>query len=109
MPARETSIYDGVDPTLTGLADYPGRGARRLRKDLEEIKTRCAEALQSYRVENPVKAAKPILEGLALLKELRANLAGEGLDPRAAKAIGVYLARRLRISKRSRRDVGAQT
>ena len=95
VPARETSIYDGVDPTLTGLADYPGRGARRLRKDLEMIKNRCVEALQSYRVENPEKAAKPILEGLALLKKLRANLAGEDLDPLAAKSIGVYLARKI--------------
>ena len=95
VPARETSIYDGVDPTLTGLADYPGRGARRLRNDLEKIKTRCAEALQCYRVENPTEAARPILEGLALLKELRANLAGGELDQLAEQAIKRYLARKI--------------
>ncbi|HDS45516.1 MAG TPA: cyclic nucleotide-binding domain-containing protein [Methanomicrobia archaeon] len=95
VPARETSIYNGLDPTLTGLADYPGRGARRLRNDLEQIKTRCAEALQCFRVESPVDAGKKILEGLALLKALRVNLAGADLESRAEQAISVYLTRKI--------------
>jgi LmbE family N-acetylglucosaminyl deacetylase len=95
VPARETSIYNGLDPTLTGLADYPGGGARRLRKDLEQIKDRCAEALQCYRVEKPVEAARPILEGLALLKEIRSNLAGADLEPLVEKVFGVYLTRKI--------------
>ncbi|MGC9443315.1 MAG: cyclic nucleotide-binding domain-containing protein [Candidatus Methanospirareceae archaeon] len=95
VPARETSIYNGLDPTLTCLADYPGRGALRLRKDLEQIKAKCAEALQCYRVESPEEAARPILDGLALLKGTRSNLTGADLESQAEKAISAYLTRKI--------------
>ena len=38
LPDRETNIFDGLDPSLTGLADHPGNGSSFLSKYLEEIK-----------------------------------------------------------------------
>jgi hypothetical protein len=49
VPGKESSVFDGLDPSLTGLADYPGNGSPSLRKRLEAVKFKANEALQRFR------------------------------------------------------------
>jgi len=94
-PSEESSFFDGLDPSLTGLADYPGNGSPSLRKRLEAVKSRANEALQKFRAEDPMEASTPLLEGLAALREIRAGLAEEDLNGEARQALDVYLARKI--------------
>ena len=95
VPDKETSMFDGLDPTLTGLADYPANGSSSLRKNLERIKDRVLQAIQEFRTENPKIASVPLLESLSMLREIRTNLEDEGLDDTAQKGIDFYLARKI--------------
>ncbi|MEM7117933.1 MAG: PIG-L family deacetylase [Chloroflexota bacterium] len=93
---KETSLFDGLDPTLAGLADYLGGGSNDLRTALTAIQIKAAEALARFRVEEPLPAAEPLLEGVALLHQLLAGLDGYALEKEAAAALKRYLDRRLR-------------
>jgi LmbE family N-acetylglucosaminyl deacetylase len=95
VPTREITIFDGLDPTLTGLADHPGSGSRSLRQSLEAVTVRAREALQRYRVEDPMEASTSLLEGLSLLRAMRENLASEDLTGEVRHAIDNYVARKI--------------
>jgi LmbE family N-acetylglucosaminyl deacetylase len=92
---RETGFFDGLDPSLTGLADYPGEGSPILRTKLEHVKAKANDSIQKFQANDPMGASKPLLEGLSSLREIRAGLAKEGLDDNAQKAIDMYLARKI--------------
>jgi LmbE family N-acetylglucosaminyl deacetylase len=72
--AREGSFYDGLDPTLPGLVTYPGGRPPDLRKTLETICASVGSALLRLRPDDPSEAVGPLLEGLDLLRGLRAGL-----------------------------------
>jgi LmbE family N-acetylglucosaminyl deacetylase len=92
VPDREKEMFDGLDPTLTGLADYPANGSLSLRKKLAKIKDCVHQAIQDFRPDNPIRASKPLLESLSMLHEMRRDLEKEDLDGTAQKAIDLYLA-----------------
>jgi len=94
VPDRESEIFDGLDPTLTGLVDYPGNDSQFLRSKFNEIKDFAKEALNKYQAGDPFKASDPLLEGLSLLEEIRASLEKEDLDDTKRQAIDMYLARK---------------
>lgn len=94
VPPRETSIFDGLDPSLTGLADYPGNEFSSLRDTLEEVKAKASEALRRFRADDPLEASESLLEGISLLRELRKSLAQEDFSE-AGQAIDLYLARKI--------------
>ena len=48
VPDKETSFFDGLDPALTGLADYPGAGSETLRISLEPIKRSAEKAFELF-------------------------------------------------------------
>lgn len=75
--ATETSFYDGVDPSLAGLADYPGGGPPDLRARLEEVARFAAGAVDAYRPHEPWSAAPALLDGTAALRGLLAALGSE--------------------------------
>jgi LmbE family N-acetylglucosaminyl deacetylase len=82
----EQSFYDGLDPTLVGLVDYPGGGLRALRKTLEAVRTSVDAALAQLHPEDPSRAGFALLQGLELLNQLHARIASEvatGCDTRA--------------------------
>ena len=95
VPDKETEMFDGLDPTLTGLADYPGNGSPSLRKKLDKIKNHVNLAIREFRADNPISASKPLLEGLAMLREIRTTLEPDGLDDIAQNAIDFYLDRKI--------------
>lgn len=94
VPPKETSFYDNLDPTLTGLADYPGYHSTFLRARLAEIKARASAALERYRPEDPLAAARPLLEGVSLLRDLQSALPQQPFEAEVKRALGHYLARK---------------
>jgi len=95
IPARETSFYDGLDPSITGLADYPGAESEAFRTLLEQIKRSAEKAFELFRVENPLQAGEAVMEGLSLLRELRAHLADGEMEAEAYPSLDGYLARKV--------------
>ena len=72
--AREDSFYDGVDPTLVGLDSYPGGGPSNFRETLERIRGCVDAALLQLRPDDPSAAAGPLVEGLDMLRRVRAGV-----------------------------------
>ncbi len=95
VPDRESSFFDGLDPSLAGLADYPGNGSPSLREKLLAIKAQANEALRRFRADDPLEAATLLLESLSALRETGANLAEENLNGKARQALALYLARKI--------------
>jgi LmbE family N-acetylglucosaminyl deacetylase len=78
----EHGFFDGLDPTLPGLADHLGEARATLRSLLEAAGSRAADAVETFRPDHPSEAARPVLEGLAALRRAREALAGlPGDDP----------------------------
>jgi LmbE family N-acetylglucosaminyl deacetylase len=96
VPDRETEIFDGLDPTLTGLADYPGNGPPSLRRKLDKIKDRVNQAILEFRADNPISASKPLLESLTILREIKSSLENKGLDGSVQKTLDLYLERKIK-------------
>jgi LmbE family N-acetylglucosaminyl deacetylase len=94
VPAREESLFDGLDPTLAGLARYPGRGLPGLQEQLEAIQEKTREALNNFQAEDPLQASDSILAALGLLRETLDNLQKAGLADPASQALHLYLSRR---------------
>jgi LmbE family N-acetylglucosaminyl deacetylase len=95
VPDKETGFYEGLDSSLTGLADYPGSGSVSLREKLNAIKVKAETAFGQFRTEDAGQAADSLLEALSLLREVRGSLADEELDNDARQAFDMYLERKL--------------
>ncbi len=70
----EKSFYDGLDPTLLGLLNYPGVCSPDLGKTLEAVRASVDAALALLHPDDPSAASGPLLEGLDLLRKLRAQI-----------------------------------
>jgi hypothetical protein len=95
VPDKESSLYHGLDSSLTGLADYPGGGSAFLREKLEVIKARAEAGVARFRVDDTMEAATSLLEGISVLRKLWESLPSEDLDDRARQALDLYLKRKL--------------
>jgi LmbE family N-acetylglucosaminyl deacetylase len=95
VPERETGLYDGLDPSLAGLADYPGGNSASLREKLAQVKSKAESALAQFHADDPAKAADMLLEGLFLLRRLRAGLNDEGLNDASRQALDLYAVRKI--------------
>ena len=95
VPAKESNFYEGLDSSLTGLADYPGHCSTTLREKLAAVTDRAGAALVRFRAEEPTQADAPLLEGVSLLRELLVGLSGEDLPQGARQALDLYLERKL--------------
>jgi LmbE family N-acetylglucosaminyl deacetylase len=94
VPEREAGIFDGLDPSLTGLYHHGGKHSPALR-NLELVKTTVEEALRRFRADEPEAVAGLLLEARCLLEQTRAGLARERWGDEAQQAIDAYLARRI--------------
>jgi LmbE family N-acetylglucosaminyl deacetylase len=73
--ARERSLYDGLDPSLLGLADWAGGGTPSdFSGTLETILTEIDAALSRFRPDDPAAAAGPLVAGLERLRRLRTQV-----------------------------------
>jgi LmbE family N-acetylglucosaminyl deacetylase len=70
---REDTFYDGLDATLMGLADHPG-GPSDLRDVLRDVCAAIDRGLAGLRPDDPVSAGGALLEGLGILRGLRARV-----------------------------------
>jgi len=90
--AREQCFYDGLDPTLLGLLDCPGGGPADLEEMLEAVQACTDAASRCFQPEEPSAAARPLFEGLDLLRKLRAKVDSETNTTNATRALARQVA-----------------
>ncbi len=91
-PDKETSLFDGLDVSLTGIAKFAGSGAERLMPSLTKIKEIAAQALTEYLVYAPERIAPKLAEGLREVRALRGQLSE--FDAEARANVDALLARK---------------
>ncbi len=80
----ETSLFDGVDTTIVGLAQYAGsRPARELTIGLASIARQAEAAAQRFHADGADATTPPILAGLTAVRNLRGRLGSIGLNENA--------------------------
>ena len=100
--ANETSLFDGVDTSIEGLARFAGANPPgELVRALAGVAGRAREALERFESEGMAGARAPVVSGLEALRELRALLADLGLTEQARREIGFRLATKERQFERA--------
>jgi LmbE family N-acetylglucosaminyl deacetylase len=89
----ESSMFDGIDTSLSGLARYAGPNPpAALTAGLAAIVDQAQQAQRAFAAGNDAATAAPIEAGLAALRSLRATLASIGLNETARYEIEFRLA-----------------
>ena len=96
----ETSVLDGIDTSLTGIAQYAATPPRALTDALAAILSDAKAAQKAFADGNDAGAAAPVEAGLTAIRALRAQLGGMGLDDSARYEIDF----RLRLKERDYQD-----
>ena len=92
MEKPESTLFDGIDLTLAGLARYAGATPpAALTGGLAAISAAAQQAKQVFDSGNDAGTAPPIEAGLIALRALRANLASMGLTDAARYEIDFRL------------------
>lgn len=73
-PDRETSIFAGLDTSITGIAKFAGDSAERLLPALVRIKEAAARANSEFRAEELARVAPHLAAGLREVRSLRISL-----------------------------------
>src|ERR1035441_203959 len=101
MEKPESTFLDGIDTSLTGIAQYAGANPpRALTGALNAILTDAKAAQKAFADGNDAATATPIEAGLTAIRALRAQLAGMGVDDSARYEIDF----RLRLKERDYQD-----
>lgn len=87
---RDIGFFDGVDPTLTGLAEHAG-APPAMAEGLTEARRHAETALAGFRPGDTEKAGLAVLDGLAVLRRLEGELDGADLEDDARAALQRYL------------------
>ncbi|HKX25136.1 MAG TPA: cyclic nucleotide-binding domain-containing protein, partial [Actinomycetota bacterium] len=74
----ETSFFDGLDPSLTGIVER--LSSDRLTKLLAEARTHAEESVRALGAGDRRAAGREVLKGLDRMREARAALADEGVE-----------------------------
>ena len=93
-PGLEADFFDGLDPTILGLADYPGEASRPVREALTDVLAQLDEAIMVFRPQRPEPVAAMVLTALDRLRALRKLALSSITDPGNAAALDAYLARK---------------
>jgi LmbE family N-acetylglucosaminyl deacetylase len=91
----EGGLFEGLDPTLTGLASHAGDDSGWLREQLQRVKGHTEGALAAYRIADASSAGRHLLSALSALEEVIAQL-GSRLAGQRRVALSMYLERKLR-------------
>jgi hypothetical protein len=101
MEKPESAVLDGIDISLTGIAQYAGANPPRALSDaLSAILTDGKAAQKAFAGGNDAGAAPPAEAGLTAIRNLRAQLAAMRLDDSARYEIDF----RLRLKERDYQD-----
>ena len=85
LPATEKTFFDGIDISLSGIADYaPVADRAAWRKGLEELQQIVSEATEKYSAANPSQSAAALARGLEKTRTLQNEIKHSSL-PEAAK------------------------
>jgi LmbE family N-acetylglucosaminyl deacetylase len=93
-PGTESSFFDGLDPSLTGIVE--SLGSDRLTKLLAEAGKHAEESVRALGPGDRRAAGREVLKGLDLMREARAALADEGVEDRDRPAIERAMERKVR-------------
>ncbi len=80
LPKEEKDIFENMDATLTGIADFAGQAAARLKGPLAEAQALADEAGAKYNPLSPSAVSPVIARGLKKIREIRATVATLGLN-----------------------------
>ena len=72
--AREESVFDGIDTSVTGIAAVAGLAAGSLRNELQLIATLARQSLESYSPLSPAHSVPTLAAGLRATRAARAAL-----------------------------------
>jgi hypothetical protein len=101
MDKDETSLFDGIDTSLSGLAQFAGPNAPdELRAGLAAIAEQAVQAQRAFEQGDDAATASPIEKGLTAVRTLRAQLPAMHLDEMAQYEIDF----RLGIKERDYQD-----
>ena len=93
----ETSLFDGIDTSLAGIAQYAGANPPEpLRTGLDAISQHALGAQKAFESGNDAATAEPIEAGIAAVRSLRAQLGSMGLSDEAKFEIDFRLAQKER-------------
>lgn len=91
-PERETSIFAGIDTSLTGIAKFAGDKGELLLPALNRIREYATKAMAEFRIEHPDVIAPHLAAGLREVRTLRASL--NELDATSRATVDGLLARK---------------
>jgi LmbE family N-acetylglucosaminyl deacetylase len=80
LPKEENDIFENMDATLTGIADFAGQSAVRLKESLRQAQALADEAQAKYNPLTPSAITPVIARGLKKIREIRATVATLGLN-----------------------------
>jgi len=81
-PPAETSVFEGIDTSLPGLASLAGLPDGALRAELQAIARAVEDARRAFDPTNPAKAVPSLAAGLTATRAARQALAGiQASDP----------------------------
>jgi LmbE family N-acetylglucosaminyl deacetylase len=90
VPQPEQSIFDGLDVSLTGLAQLSGLPQGALRAELAAADAAAKKALEEYQPLDPARIVPPLLEGLRAIRAARQALPAINA-PASARADGDFV------------------
>jgi LmbE family N-acetylglucosaminyl deacetylase len=93
-PDVEKSLFEGIDVTVTGVAQFAGNEGERMLPALGRVKELAAKALAEFRIERPEAIAPHLAAGLREVRALRATLTN--LNPASRATVDGMLARKER-------------
>ena len=98
---QEASLFDGIDTSLTAIAQYAGTNPpRALTEQLAAILADAKAAQKAFAEGNDAGTAAPVEAGLAAIRSLRAQLGSMGLSDAARYEIDF----RLKLKERDYQD-----
>jgi LmbE family N-acetylglucosaminyl deacetylase len=87
----DKDIFDGIDVSLSGIADFADEGSARLKPLLAEVQKDAESARESYKPFSPGDTSRVIADGLRRLREIRTALLEFGLSPAAVYDVDFLL------------------
>ncbi len=96
VPDREAGFFDGIDPTLAGLADHPTRLSDGLRDLLADAAQRAWRTAEEFRPAAPGRTGEQLLDIADMLRRVGESLGSEAVDQPVRRALRALLDRKRR-------------